>query len=739
MKSKKSIKTKKNSLKNEKRVVSLNSVKMNQLNKYLKIFDEKFSDLKTIDRDWYKNTLGVTSFCSKAKTKGKNDKWGEEYIRARFVWSLINSGMYNKEYICVEFGFPKGNTKTPLKPDIVVFKKKDWLKSFESKNFQELRKNVLVIFETKKNSKTVESAIENQLRSAMSENTSKDRIFGVYFDDLQDILIFKKIGNSEIRRFNELMELSFDGLRSWNISRRDLLIDLPSQKEFTENNESISNLEKLKLESLDAIDEENFSELMNTLKRADDKIKPKSSVGDLIVEFLTLKIFDEKRSKKNKEYLKFYIDPSEKKKDGLAEKTFRERISHLYVDAKREYKKVLSKPVFSYNSSMVPSDTNDERFLIALVETFQKRAILKAKNESFNQIIFNNFGDDKQKADKGQFFTPIPLVKNMVKMINPLKGEELCDPCCGICDFPAMAFRYMNKDFEETFPTADNFYGFDIEKSNLKLAELNLVLNGDGGAVLEQMDSLSQKLLDDGSVLEEGEFTTENYHISNWEPKCNPDLKLKRYKIIVTNPPFGKGRDLKTGAKGKWDLPKETMELYETWKEKPLPNKKGKIILPNSMDKGVLFLENAYKLLEKGGRLGIVLSNSIASIKEWANVRRWLMERVRIVAIFDLPSKTFGETGVSTTIIIAYKPKSNETSILKENYEIFVKEIKNIGYEVKKVKRSIEFKPEFIINENTFEKTDKLNEDYSEMQEEFSEFLKRQEEEIKKAFHFRGN
>lgn len=737
MKNKKLIKTKKAFIKNERGANGNNSVKMNNLDSYLDLFDKKFYNLETIDREWYKKNLDVVAFCSKAETKDKNGKWSEEYLRARFVWSLINSGMYNKEYICVEFGFPKGNTKTPLKPDIMVFKKKDWLKDFESKNFQELRKNVLVIFETKKNTKTVESAIENQLRSAMSENTSKDRIFGVYFDDLQDILIFKKIGNSEIRRFDESREISFDGLHSWNLSNRDLLIDLPNQKEFIENNESISNLEKLKLESLDAIDEENFSELMNLLKRADDKIKPKSPVGDLIVEFLTLKIFDEKRSKKNKGYLQFYISPKEKKNDGLAEKSFRERIVNLYKDAKKEYKKVLSKPIFYYNNYMIPSDTNDEKFLIALVETFQKRAILKAKNESFNQIIFNNFGDDKQKADKSQFFTPIPLVKNIIKIINPIKGEELCDPCCGICDFPAMAFRHMNRDNEDIFPTADNFYGFDIEKSNLKLAELNLVLNGDGGAVLEQMDSLSQKLLEDGSILEEGKFNVKNYNVQDWEPLDNPDLKLKKYKIIVTNPPFGKGRDLKTGAKGKWDLPKETIELYETWKEKISPNKKGKITFPNSMDKGALFLENSYKLLDKGGRLGIVLSNSIASIKEWENIRKWLINRTRIVAIFDLPSNTFGETGVSTTIIIAYKPKDNEKKILKENYEVFVKDIKNIGYEVKKVKRTIEFKPQFIINEETFEKTGKINEDYSEMQKEFNEFLKRQEEEIKKAFHFK--
>ncbi len=153
------------------------------------------------------------------------------------------------------------------------------------------------------------------------------------------------------------------------------------------------------------------------------------------------------------------------------------------------------------------------------------------------------------------------------------------------------------------------------------------------------------------------------------------------------------------------------------------------------MDMGVLFLENAYKCLEEGGRMGIVLSNSIASIKEWQNIRKWFIERMRIVATFDLPANTFGETGVATTIIIAYKPKQSEKHLLQADYEVFVKEVVNIGYEVKTVKRSVHFAPQYIINEETFEKTGQLNEDFSAMQQEFREFLKRQEEEIKNAFH----
>ena len=710
------------------------------LKKYFDDFDSKFDSIDYIDKSFHQEKIGIKSFASRAKAKDSSGNYSEEYIRTRFVYSLVKSGLFPKEVLCIEFHIPKGNNAKSIKPDIVAFKTDEWIDIYEdaklNKNYNLLRQNYLVFFETKKNNKSLESAIENQLRPSMAENESKERVFGVYFDDKSDILIFKKIDNSPIRRFNESIELSGAGIINLNYDKRDSLIDFPSYEDFRLNNQSISDVSKLTIEALDAIDESAFEDLLAELKRVSDSVKPKHSDRELIVEFLTLKVFDEKRSKREKSNLKFYIEKKEKKKDGLAEKSFRERIDNLYKDAKREYKNVLSNPYFSYDSSFKPSNANEERYLILLVDAFQKRAILKAKNESFNQIIFNNYGNERQKADKGQFFTPIPVVKAIIQMLNPVKGEELCDPCCGICDFPAMAFRHAYRNDEEYPPNASNYYGFDIENSNLKLAELNLVLNGDGGAVLKNLNSISQKLLQNGDILKVGEFVDKNYNIKDWSNKDDSEKDLKKFKIIATNPPFGKGRDLKTGKDGKWEEAKETVNLYETYKAKPKPNNQGKITLPKSIDKGVIFLENAYKLLEEGGRFGIVLSNSIASIAEWENIRKWLIERVRIVALFDLPANTFGETGVATTVIIAYKPKSSEKHLLDADYEVFINEVENIGYEVKTVKRIITFKPQFLINEETFEHTSKLEEDFSAMKNEFNEFLMRQELEIKNAFNF---
>lgn len=710
------------------------------LRDYLIEFDKKYKGLEYIDSTFHKNELDVISFASKAKVIDAKGNHSEEYIRTRFVYALVNSGFFPKEHLCIEFNIPKGNNGKALKPDIVAFKNKDWLQTYEhakaNKDFKVLRQNYLVIFETKKDNKSLESAIENQLRPALAENESKERVFGVYFDDKTDILVFKKIGNSPLRRFDESIELSGSGLINLNYDKRDSLLDFPTFKDFENNNASISDVTKLTTDALDAIDEVAFEDFLSELKRIADKEKPKHPDRDLIVEFLTLKVFDEKRSKRDKTNLKFYIETNEKKADGLAEKSFRERIDKLYKDAKKEYVNVLSTPYFSYDTQYKPSNVNEERFLIALVESLQKRAILKAKSENFNQIIFNNFGSSAEKDNKSQFFTPIPVVKAIIELLNPTKNEELCDPCCGICDFPAMAFRHAHRKDEEYPPNANHYFGFELDNNILKLAELNLVLNGDGGAVLKNIDSISQKLLENDNISNVGDFSTNNYDSKDWSNKDDKDKNVKKFKIVATNPPFGKGRDLRTGKDGKWDYSKDIVELYETYTEKPTPNSKGQITLPNSIDKGVIFLENAYKILENGGRMGIVLSNSIASISEWENIRKWFIERMRIVALFDLPANTFGETGVATTVIIAYKPKEEEKYLLDNDYEIFVKEIENVGYEVKTVQKTVIFKPQFIINNETFEHTSKLDEDFSTMQEEFKEFLKRQEIEIKNAFNF---
>lgn len=733
-------------------------------------FDKKYATLTTIDSDWYKKELNVRSFCKVAATRLESGNLSEEYVRARFVYALIASGKYGPECLCVEAELPKGNGGKSINPDILAFKDDSWVGYKPSTS--DFRQKILVVFEAKQADKNdTKAVIEKQLRTSMNEaegdpSSEINFVFGVYFDDKPNVIIFKKENNHPIKRY------ASDKIRKddpWNIGNRDAVNDLPSREELIARTDSLKNKEHLSVENLDPIDDDSFADLLEPLNRAKDRAGVSEYVHSLIVEFLTYKVYDEKYSAENKTPLRFYITRKEIETSDIQD--FRKRFKSLQDNARKDYPNILTDPIFKYNavgSILQPNHKAMEEFLIEVIHVFEMKSILKAKNENFNQIIFNNFGSSVDKAQDKQFFTPIPAAKMMVDIINPLKRENIVDPCSGICDFLAVAFRKMHSvhGYVQGNPDAKNLFGFDKDQKVLKLAELNLVLNGDGGATIKPMNSLTQKMCSDSTVLSEGKFNTENYDTESWEP-ISKVPELMKFDVVITNPPFGRGRDLSLGKKGKWDIPEKTAQMYETYwlKSAQIDIASGKIPsieelkapkattkksikkktgiqhdFPLSMDMGALFLENAVKILNEGGRMAIVLSNSIASIKEWENIRAWFLSRMRVVATIDLPTGTFGETAVATTVLIAYKPKSG-SHILDADYQIFPFEVTNCGYEVKTKNRLVVFEPRFLIDETTFaEALDDdgnklLLEDFSILQEKFLAWAKFQESELREAFH----
>jgi type I restriction enzyme M protein len=161
----------------------------------------------------------------------------------------------------------------------------------------------------------------------------------------------------------------------------------------------------------------------------------------------------------------------------------------------------------------------------------------------------------------------------------------------------------------------------------------------------------------------------------------------------------------------------------------------------DAIDLGVVFLENAYRALKEEGRLGIVLSNSIASINRWARVREWLLSKMRLVAFFDLPANVFAETGVNTSILIAYRPKPTELRRLTERgYSIFVRDIQKVGYEKRTSKRNVFFNQQYKIDEVTFETlvdsegAPVVDEEFTETLADFRKWALGQEETLQKLF-----
>ena len=122
-------------------------------------------------------------------------------------------------------------------------------------------------------------------------------------------------------------------------------------------------------------------------------------------------------------------------------------------------------------------------------------------------------------------------------------------------------------------------------------------------------------------------------------------------------------------------------------------------------------------------------------------MRLWLMDRMRIVALFDLPPNVFAETGANTTLIVAYKPATKELKKLNDQgYSIFVRDIHNVGYEKRTLKRNVFFKPIYKFDERTFQvETDSedrpiLEEDFTQAVADFQQWALGQEEGLQRLF-----
>ena len=134
-------------------------------------------------------------------------------------------------------------------------------------------------------------------------------------------------------------------------------------------------------------------------------------------------------------------------------------------------------------------------------------------------------------------------------------------------------------------------------------------------------------------------------------------------------------------------------------------------------------------------------AEAIASNKSFEFVRKWLLDKVRIVALLDLPENIFAETGVNTTIIIGYKPSQDELNKLKEsNYKIFTRDIKNVGYEKKTSNRNVFFDKVYKLDFESFETVlddegdSILDEDFTDIIKEFKEWCLFQEIALKSKF-----
>ncbi len=686
--------------------------------------------------------------------KDKKMNSSEEYYKWQFIYSLINSGLYSKDYIGAEVFFPKGNKNSaPLKIDGCIFDDKEWIAHYEKWRKKKdddavewLRKHLIAVVEFKKSDgKDIKTVFTSQIKAYFKES-EREYCVAFYYDTERLYLFQNK--NGIILRYDESKNQK--GEKS---TVSDLSLDLPDGYLYIPSFDDLINkinkprtIDRSKrtiddLELITGLHSSQINQAISNILRKLDKVGLVSQRGyEILIQILALKIFDEKRSERYKQYLKFYSTDKEQEKLNLLfyitdkEKNFSslsdeniqsfiKRMRDLYNDAAKEYKIILkqvdTETINWKNESHIHA-------ISAVVENLQDYSFIKSYQSEYQsdlyQLVFYKFANAFTKIEKGQFITPLKLIDFLVKIVNPRNGETIIDPTIGIADFLSMSFINAQGSLEDK-----DFYGIDNDEQMVMLAKLNMLLNGDGNAVLKYKPDKGSLLFKFDTNKELVPLDVHLHKKGNWDNWAD-ETKLMKFNVVLTNPPFGEDRKYEP----KIDKEKEIAELYELWHIA----RSG-----NWIDPGLLFLENAYRILEINGRLGIVLSNSIASVDRWQEARKWLMDKMRIVAVFDLPQNVFADTGVNTTLLVTYKPSDKELKKLKENgYDIFIKDIKNVGYEIRTLNRVKYYNPIYRIDESTFdiaidEKGQPIiDEDFTETIREFRQWAITQEDTLKKSF-----
>lgn len=705
---------------------------------------KRFDELKKVYDVVHKNDKSVKCFLPVHLTKGKeetslwkkNGDHNEQYYKWQFLNCFVGAGLCAKDYIGTEVQFPKGNKSSAMiKLDGAIFDDKKWFSHYEALHTKKddskwdelnwLKEHLICALEFKKEgSKDVKGVFTSQLKTYMNES-SKNSVFGILYDEGR-LYLFHADGKKYTRLSDEFnienkgkFEPVFDVPDGYSnlLSLEDMInYDIAETK--------VVNLSGRKITDLSVISKTESKRLNDALYQilhTMDKCGLVNQRGyNILIQLLALKIYDEKNNSNN---LKYYINPDEaiyKKitEDGLQD--FLKRIERIRAKAKTRYKKILNENFFDSGNE------NQIKVVIEIVRQFQNYSFSNSERNNLYQLVFYRFASQFSKADNAQFVTPLQIIDFIVDMVNPKNNETIIDPTVGIADFLSVSYVKSNGTLDDK-----NFYGVDIDEDMVKLATLNMLLNGDGNATIEVrsdgLGSINSKFDDEGNLIKLVPRTEKQEHNYNglWDNRVD-GKQLKKFDIVLTNPPFGEARSWVPNTS---DL--EIAECYELW------NRYGQ----TKIDLGVIFLENAVRVLADNGRMAIVLSNSIASIASHKEARKWLCENMRIVAIIDLPANIFAEAGVSPSIIIAYKPSKEELSELrKNNYQVFSKEIKKVGYEVKTKNKVKIFETQYKLDPVTFEKmvnedgTAKLDEEFTETIIAFKQWCNQQEDTLKELF-----
>ena len=214
----------------------------------------------------------------------------------------------------------------------------------------------------------------------------------------------------------------------------------------------------------------------------------------------------------------------------------------------------------------------------------------------------------------GEYYTPRPLIRAIVQVVQPRIGERIYDGAVGSAGFLCEAFEYLKTrgnltTQDRTTLQTTTFYGKEKKSLAYVIAIMNMILHGIEAPNIQHTNTLSENLAD--------------------------VQERDRFDVILANPPFGG---------------KERKEVQQNF-----PIRTG--------ETAFLFLQHFIKMLRAGGRAGVVIKNTFLSNTDNASVslRKLLLESCNLHTVLDCPGGTFQGAGVKTVVLFFDKGAPTRT------------------------------------------------------------------------------
>jgi type I restriction enzyme M protein len=373
----------------------------------------------------------------------------------------------------------------------------------------------------------------------------------------------------------------------------------------------------------------------------------KDKAFEELLKLIFIKVYDEQYSPTT---LQFYLLPEEDPAQA------RDRLMTIFKKVQQVYKYI-----FKGNET---TELNDAA-LSYVISELQRFSFVDTetdvKGEAYEELVGPNL-----RGDRGEFFTPRTVCNMVMEMLFSLVPEErltspgevrILDPAIGTGGFLISGIQKTKQLFSQRGFKYDqlrdvvrnvsnsNYFGIDFNPFLVKVAQMNMVMHGDGSSNIVHANSLEPT--------------------RHWNDEAKTKVRLHEFDVVVTNPPFG--------AK----LPVDSPDILQQFGLSTF----GASSPRNSLPPEQLFIERCLDFLKPGGILGIVLPDSILSNPGLTWIREWILKKAYVIASIDLPVETFEpHTGTQTSVLIL-KKKTPEQEMLQEDYAIFMAIPKKVGHD----------------------------------------------------------